>query len=441
MRGRGPSTPRASSDPSRTTPQRVAEQVKAAQEFRRRSLPRARGRPPRAARARTSKIAGAPMVPRTTKAADPDGQRQQTGVPQREHPLIIITRFQMPALEVLSNGVAWLPWSRAAFARARAEAQARAAVDRRRLVPLVPRDGPRRATPIRRSSRSSTRGSCRSAWMPTSGRTSASATTSADGRRPPFSRPTGEILAGGTFVPPERMAGSARAGRRRVRTRAGEGVAGRDAGARPDPTGRADARRGDASTSAARRAIFCDVRRGPRRIRDRAEVSARRAAAPRARAVRRDARPASETIVVATLDAMGWGGAVRRSGRRVLPLRDDPRLAAAARREAARRQRRAARGSISTPAAALGSPRFTERGADALRYIQNWLADPVDGGWCGSQQADDRYYAADSVEGRRGVAAPRRSTACSSPTGTPRWSPPPCTPRRCSTTTGSVSSR
>ena len=43
---------------------------------------------------------------------------------------------------------------------------------------------------------------------------------------------------------------------------------------------------------------------------------------------------------------------------------------------------------------------------DTLRYIQKWLADPVDGGWCGSQQADDRYYATDSIEERRSLPAP-----------------------------------
>jgi len=56
--------------------------------------------------------------------------------------------------------------------------------------------------------------------------------------------------------------------------------------------------------------------------------------------------------------------------------------------------------------AKLQQARFTERASDTLRYIQTWLADPVDGGWYGSQQADDRYYAADSVERRRVIAPP-----------------------------------
>jgi uncharacterized protein YyaL (SSP411 family) len=61
--------------------------------------------------------------------------------------------------------------------------------------------------------------------------------------------------------------------------------------------------------------------------------------------------------------------------------------------------------------AALQIARFTERGADTLRYLQTWLADPVDGGWRGSQQADHRYYGAASVEARRGEPAPPVSPA------------------------------
>jgi hypothetical protein len=54
----------------------------------------------------------------------------------------------------------------------------------------------------------------------------------------------------------------------------------------------------------------------------------------------------------------------------------------------------------------LGMTRFTDRAADTIRYIQNWLADPVDGGWYGSQQADDRYYAAASASARRTLPVP-----------------------------------
>ena len=55
---------------------------------------------------------------------------------------------------------------------------------------------------------------------------------------------------------------------------------------------------------------------------------------------------------------------------------------------------------------ALQITRFTERAGDTLRYLQNWLADPVDGGWYGSQQSDDLYYAANSNDARRALTPP-----------------------------------
>lgn len=55
---------------------------------------------------------------------------------------------------------------------------------------------------------------------------------------------------------------------------------------------------------------------------------------------------------------------------------------------------------------ALEIARFTERATDVLRYTQTWLADPVDGGWSGSQKADDVYYAGRSIEARRELTPP-----------------------------------
>jgi uncharacterized protein len=49
--------------------------------------------------------------------------------------------------------------------------------------------------------------------------------------------------------------------------------------------------------------------------------------------------------------------------------------------------------------------RYRERASDVIRYVQTWLADPVDGGWSGSQQADSGYYSA-TAEARRAMAAP-----------------------------------
>jgi uncharacterized protein YyaL (SSP411 family) len=50
--------------------------------------------------------------------------------------------------------------------------------------------------------------------------------------------------------------------------------------------------------------------------------------------------------------------------------------------------------------------RYRERASEILRYLQTWLADPVDGGWGGSQEADSAYYAA-SAEDRRSLRPPR----------------------------------
>lgn len=46
----------------------------------------------------------------------------------------------------------------------------------------------------------------------------------------------------------------------------------------------------------------------------------------------------------------------------------------------------------------LQSARYRDRAADVLRYLQTWLADPVDGGWAASQRADQSYYDARSPE-------------------------------------------
>jgi uncharacterized protein YyaL (SSP411 family) len=50
--------------------------------------------------------------------------------------------------------------------------------------------------------------------------------------------------------------------------------------------------------------------------------------------------------------------------------------------------------------------RYGERAEDVLRYVQTWLADPVDGGWAGSQRADPDYYSAPADTGSPGAFAP-----------------------------------
>jgi uncharacterized protein YyaL (SSP411 family) len=56
--------------------------------------------------------------------------------------------------------------------------------------------------------------------------------------------------------------------------------------------------------------------------------------------------------------------------------------------------------------AALQLTRYRERAVDVLRYLQTWLADPVDGGWAGSQQAHRTYYEAQTPAARQLRQAP-----------------------------------
>lgn len=115
---------------------------------------------------------------------------------------------------------------------------------------------------------------------------------------------------------------------------------------------------------------------------------------------------AEDAMVINTLDAMGWGG-----------LFDDVdggffHYAAGADWSAPHTAKR-----LDTNAelirlyldagAVLGLTRFTDRAADALRYVQTWLADP-EGGWYGAQHAapgDGQYYAA-APPARQALAAP-----------------------------------
>ncbi len=83
----------------------------------------------------------------------------------------------------------------------------------------------------------------------------------------------------------------------------------------------------------------------------------------------------------------------------------------------------------------LGVQRYADRARDALRYVQNWLAEPVDGGWGGYEQADQETTPATRSP------RPRRSIARSSRGGTARWCRPPCMSRTPSRTTRLAGSR
>ncbi len=116
----------------------------------------------------------------------------------------------------------------------------------------------------------------------------------------------------------------------------------------------------------------------------------------------RDAR--YETILVTSLDAMGWGGLY------------DEGVGGFFRYAAASDWNRPHTAKLLEPnaallslyldsGAALGIARFSERAADVLRYLQTWLADPVDGGWACAQSADDAYYAT-PADARAGMTPP-----------------------------------
>ena len=162
-----------------------------------------------------------------------------------------------------------------------------------------------------------------------------------------------------------------------------------------------------------------DLRRGARRVRRRAEVSARRAGPARAAAVsRRGGRDAHRDIAITSLDAMGWG-----------PLYDEAdggffRCARRADWEQPHGEKlldvNAALIDLYVDAAEiLGSQRYAERADDVLRYVQTWLADP---GRRRLGRIAARRSRTTTRRGcqsqRRSARARRRSTARCSPTGT-----------------------
>lgn len=114
--------------------------------------------------------------------------------------------------------------------------------------------------------------------------------------------------------------------------------------------------------------------------------------------------PAMAHLVEVTLDAMGWGG-----------LYDEVdggffRCARTSDWQEPHREKlldvNASLLRIYVEASeTLRIARYRERAEDVLRYVQTWLADTVDGGWSGSQQADRDYYAA-PLEERRAVTPP-----------------------------------
>lgn len=320
----------------------------------------------------------------------------------------------MPRLRVLSNAVAWVPWSGAAFARAR---------DERKPVLL----------------------SISAAWchwcheMDTHSYGDPTIATTINERfvairvdadeRPDISErynlggwpttafltPDGEILAGGTYFPAERMPAILARVADTFESRGGTLGDGPPAPDEPETAGPATAP--DVHVVCAHIYSTFDQEYGGFGVAPKFPLPAalhlaldlREAALPGTLEIECAGVPrehvAYEQVVVTTLDAMGWGGLYDEMDGgffRYAATRDwrQPHSEKMLETNAAMLRLYLDAG------ARLGLARFTDRGADILRYIQNWLADPVDGGWWGSQQADEHYYAAASHDGRRALTAP-----------------------------------
>lgn len=302
----------------------------------------------------------------------------------------------MPPLRVLSSAVDWQPWGSAAFARARVERKPvllsisatwchwchemdRTSYADPAVVTLINE----RFVPVRVDADERPDISERynlGGWPTTA-----------------FLTPEGDILAGGTFVPVERMPG--------VLLQVADGFSARN-DALPPAAAAASTAVAEAPGSAALTSrVFAafDSMHGGFGVEPKFPLTA---PVHLALDLWREAKePAHQAIAVATLDAMGWsalyddidGGFFRYATTRDWQLPHHEKLL----------ETNAALLRLYLDAGALlNVSRFTERAADTLRYIQNTLADPVDGGWRASQQADGRYYAARSAEERRALTAP-----------------------------------
>lgn len=303
----------------------------------------------------------------------------------------------MASLRVLSNGVMWQPWGRAAFARARREQKPvllsiatawcgscyemdRTSYADPGIITLINH----RFIPVR---------------VDADDRPDVSERYSLGGwPTTVFLTAAGEILTGTTFVPLDRM--------RAILTRVADAY-----GAQPDPTFKQSDREdsGDAG-------IALDAKDLTTRIFDAFDDDHGGFggepkfpfATPLHLALElfSETRDASyERIVISSLDRMGWGGlydGVDGGFFRYATTRDwqGPHFEKLLELNAALARLYLDAGEQ------LQIARFTERAGDTLRYIQTWLADPVDGGWFGSQRADQAYYSAETPEERRLVPAP-----------------------------------
>jgi uncharacterized protein YyaL (SSP411 family) len=304
----------------------------------------------------------------------------------------------MAVFRVLANAVAWMPWSSAAFARARAE--------RKPVLLSISATWCRWCHEMDRTSYSdpSIASFINERFIPVrvdaDERPDISERYSLGGwPTTAFLTPDGSILAGGTFVPLERMAPILTQVVEAFRARGDTPVE-----EAPGQTGVTDlAGPSDLPMLCARIFSSFDEEYAGFGVEPKFPLVAPLHLALDLLAETED--PRYETIVVASLDAMGWGalydeidgGFFRFATTRNWQLPHSEKMLDV----------NAGLLRLYLDAAGrLGITRFTERAADVLRYLQTWLADPVDGAWWGSQQADDGYYSAASIEDRRALPAP-----------------------------------
>lgn len=329
------------------------------------------------------------------EAADPKREGDEAKVPQREHSAHYNHGILMASPAPPSSGVAWQHWNTAAFARARDEhkpvllsistvwCRSCREMDRTSYAnPEIAALINDRFVPIRVdaddrpdiSERYSLGG-----WPTTA-----------------FLTPSGDILAGGTFVPAERM--------REVLRRVSEAFHS-PVPRSPLPSHQHAPAIEPLDTAQLTARVFasfdeeCGGFGGEPKFPHVAPLHL-------ALDLFRDSHDSVlEHMIVLSLDRIGWGGLydpVDGGFFRYATTRDWrlPHVEKLLDVNAALARLFLDAGST------LDLPRFTERAGDTLRYIQNWLADPVDGGWYGSQQADDFYYTADSSDVRRALPSP-----------------------------------
>jgi uncharacterized protein YyaL (SSP411 family) len=305
----------------------------------------------------------------------------------------------MPPVPISSSAIAWLSWSNDAFARARTEqkpvllsisaawCQWCREMDRTSYAdPAITAVINNRFVPIRVDADHRPDISERynlGGWPTTA-----------------FLSPDGGILGGGTFVPVERMSGVLAQVIAAFEARGGSlpmtvAQAAPDDATGPDTINATDLYDSVFASFDDQNGGFGDAPKFPHAAPVRLAMDLWRET--------HDER--FERIVVTTLDAMGWGGLydeVDGGFFRCATSRDwqVPRSEKLLDANATLMRLYLDAGDT------LEIGRFTERAADILRYLQTCLADPVDGGWSASQEADDAYYAAGSSKARRALNAP-----------------------------------